>query len=316
MNTGNRMTFLLFFLCLCVSACHQAPQQESEPLAPVSSSPTLFEQLAPSVHLPGGVFLMGNDQAGNPEERPAHEVELSPFTIDIYEVTNRQFRLFVEATGYITSAEKRGWSYLFDEKQKGWVKMPDANWRVPFPIDPTMDNGDQWVERPVVHVSWDDANAYCRWAGKHLPTEAQWEYAARGGLIDCDYPWGNIREPQGRILANYWQGWFPEENSSADGFLLLAPVGSFPKNGYGLYDMAGNAAEWCQDDYDAGFYLNSPRKDPCRVASPGEFSFKVVRGGSFLSAENADTGYRVSARLGQPQEMSYMNIGFRTAGVP
>ena len=259
---------------------------------------------------------MGNDQAGNPEERPAHEVELDPFIIDIYEVTNRQFRLFVEATSYVTSAEKRGWSWLFDEKQKGWVEMPGANWRTPFPIDPTTDSGAPWIGWPVVHVSWDDACAYCDWAGRRLPTEAQWEYAARGGLIDCEYPWGNMREPQGRLLANYWQGWFPEENLGTDGFLLLAPVGSFPKNGYGLHDMAGNAAEWCHDDYDAVFYLNSPRKKPIRTVPPGESSLKVVRGGSFLSAENADAGYRVSARLGQPREMSFMNIGFRTVGPP
>ncbi|MCL2304612.1 MAG: formylglycine-generating enzyme family protein [Planctomycetaceae bacterium] len=287
--------------------------QESEPRESIPSS-SLLELLAPSVPLSGGMFSMGNNQAGNPEERPEHEVELDPFWIDVYEVTNQQFRLFVEATGYVTSAEKRGWSYLFDEKQKGWVKMPGANWRAPFPINPATNNGDQWVKWPVVHVSWDDANAYCSWTGKQLPTEAQWEFAARGGLIDCEYPWGNTREPQGQILANYWQGWFPEENTQADGYLLLAPVGSFPKNGYGLYDMAGNAAEWCQDDYDPAFYLNSPRKNPCRTVPSSEPALKVVRGGSFLSAENADTGYRVSARQGQSQDMSFVHIGFRTVG--
>ena len=301
---------LICFLCLC-EACRKPSLKEGEPLEVILSS-SLLEQLAPSVHLPGGVFFMGNNQAGYPEERPAHEVELDPFTIDIYEVTNQQFRLFVEATGYITSAEKRGWSYLFDEKQKGWVKMPGANWRVPFPIDLATNNGDQWVKWPVVHVSWDDANAYCNWAGRLLPTEAQWEFAARGGLIDCEYPWGNTREPQGQILANYWQGWFPEENTGTDGYLLLAPVGSFPKNGYGLYDMAGNAAEWCRDDYDPVFYLNSPRKNPCHILPSSEPALKVVRGGSFLSAENAETSYRVSARLWQPQDMSFANIGFRT----
>ena len=307
-------------LGLCVSACRQPLQEESEPPEPVSveAGATLLKRLAPSVHLPGGLFLMGNDQSGKSEERPAHEVELDPFSIDIYEVTNQQFRLFVEATGYVTSAEKRGWSYLFDEKQKGWVRMPGANWRTPFPVDPTTRSGDSWVYWPVVHVSWDDADAYCRWAERRLPTEAQWEHAARGGLIDCEYPWGNTREPQGKFLANYWQGWFPEENLGLDGFLFLAPVGSFPKNGYGLYDMAGNAAEWCRDDYDPAFYLNSPRKNPIRTSPVGESAFdpvfKVVRGGSFLSAENADTGYRVSARLGQSQEMSFVNIGFRTVG--
>jgi len=307
LRTRRSIVLLLFVFCLCISACRKPSPLESESSLTPNS---LLEQLAPSVQLSGGVFLMGNNLAGNPEERPAHEVELDPFSIDIYEVTNQQFRLFVEATGYVTSAEKRGWSYLFDEKQKGWVQMPGANWRTPFPIDP----GDQWVRWPVVHVSWDDANAYCNWAGRRLPTEAQWEFAARGGLIDCEYPWGNTREPQGQILANYWQGWFPEENTGADGFLLLAPVGSFPKNGYGLYDMAGNAAEWCQDDYDPAFYLNSPRKNPCRLVPSSEPVLKVVRGGSFLSAENADTGYRVSARFWRSQEMSFANIGFRTVG--
>ena len=299
-------------LCLCCPACHKPSPQESESLEPI----TFLERSALSVSLPGGVFSMGNDQSGNPEERPAHEVELDSFSIDIFEVTNQQFRLFVEATHYVTSAEKRGWSYLFDAKQKGWVKMPGANWRTPFPMDPATHVGDQWVQWPVVHVSWDDAFAYCNWANRRLPTEAQWEYAARGGLIDCEYPWGKTREPQGQILANYWQGWFPEENTGTDGFLLLAPVGSFPKNGYGLYEMAGNAAEWCQDDYAPDFYLNSPRKNPCRIVQTSEPSLKVVRGGSFLSAENADTGYRVSARLGQPQEISFVNVGFRTVALP
>ena len=316
---------LLLFLILCGQGCRSEHQEAPASQAIANSSATdsqptsrLVEQLAPTVQLTGGVFSMGNDQSGSPEERPAHEVKLDPFEIDVYEVTNQQFRLFVEATGYKTDAEERGWSYYFDAKQKGWVKLPYANWRTPFPADSSDSSpqmSDQWVKWPVVHVSWNDANAFCDWAGKRLPTEAEWEFAARGGLIDCDYPWGNVREPNGTFLANYWQGWFPDENLGLDGHRLLAPVGSYAKNDYGLFDVAGNAAEWCKDDYDPAYYQEATRNNPCLQRLTEDSVLKVVRGGSYLSAENADTGYRVTARLGQPQEISFSNVGFRAVKI-
>ncbi len=303
-----------FFLVIALvgHGCDSSQRGASVGKADQEPNSVPVQRLAPTERLMGGVFFMGNDLSGNPEERPKHEVELDPFEIDVYEVTNRRFRMFVEATAYETTAEIRGWSYTFDLNQKGWVQMPGANWRVPFPLDPVEHAGDQWIDWPVVHVSWDDAQAFCKWADRRLPTEAEWEFAARGGLIDCDYPWGRAREPGGRFLANYWQGWFPDENTGLDGYPLLAPVGSFPKNHYGLCDMAGNVAEWCRDDYDPGFYRDSPRNNPCLILDTNEKTLKSVRGGSFLSSENADAGIRVSARLGQPQEMSYQNLGFRT----
>ena len=277
----------------------------------------MFEKIAPMVRLSGGVFVMGNDNSGHADQRPSHEVELDPFYIDIYEVTNRQFQIFIESTDYITTAEKLGWSYVFDLKQKGWVKMPGANWRTASALSEAsgLDKSvgiDQWVDLPVVHVSHEDALAFCEWAEKRLPTEAEWEYAARGGLLDAEYPWGNQREPNGRMLANYWQGWFPEDNGVIDGFFYLAPVGSFPKNAYGLYDVSGNASEWCSDWYDSEYYLNSGRMNP---KGPGldeiQSGNRVVRGGSFLSAENSDAAFRVSVRSKQPENVSYHDLGFR-----
>lgn len=273
----------------------------------------VLENLAPMVKLPGGVFLMGNDFAGRSDERPAHEVRLDPFEIDIYEVTNRQFRLFVEATDYVTTAEKRKWSYVFDKSRKNWVQMPGANWVTNGVLDATIEQ-DQWLELPVVHVSYRDALAFCQWAGKRLPTEAQWEFAARGGLMDAEYPWGNEREPHGLLLANYWRGWFPEENPLVKTPPGLLPVASFPQNGYGLFDAGGNAAEWCYDYYDANYYGNSVRENPEGPEaneSNRTFPLRVVRGGSFLSAENTDAAYRVSARTSQEEEASYENLGFR-----
>ncbi len=287
-------------------------------------------KIAPMVRLPGGVYLMGNDLSGSADQRPAHEVRLSPFEIDVYEVTNRQFRLFVDATGHITSAERRGWSYVFDSQEKSWVKKPGANWKT---TAQNLDHAvrlDRWGDLPVVHVSYIDAVAFCDWAGKRLPSEAEWEYAARGGLIDAEFPWGNRREPEGRFLANYWQGWFPEKNTAADGFLFLAPVGSFPKDNYGLFDIIGNVSEWCNDRFGSTYYRYSVRDNP---PGPGESEsetawvqadperpeagetvfLRVVRGGSFLSAENSDAAYKVSARSKQPENLSYEDLGFRCA---
>ncbi|MGL6195631.1 MAG: formylglycine-generating enzyme family protein [Thermoguttaceae bacterium] len=285
-------------------------------------------KVAPMVKIPGGVYMMGNDLAGSSDQRPAHEVQLSPFEIDKFEVTNQQFRLFVEATGYKTTAETSGWSYVFDSKKKGWTKMPGANWETDRLISPAGSAGDDWLKLPVVHVSYIDALAFCDWAEKRLPTEAEWEYVARSGLIDADFSWGNQREPNGRYMANYWQGWFPTENADADGFHFLAPVGSFPISEYGVYDITGNAAEWCSDIYDENYYRRSPRENPqgpipddaellsdengeMIVSAADSFRSRVVRGGSYLSAENSDAAYKVFVRSKQLENLSYQNIGFR-----
>jgi len=300
-----------------------------------------LDAIAPMVPLPGGSFRMGNDTASERDQRPAHTVRLKPFRIDQYQVTNRQFRLFVSETKYVTTAERFGWSYLFDFKRKAWGRMVGAFWRNPLGKASTSDaEVDAMADFPVVHVSWDDAQAFCDWAGKRLPTEAEWEYAAKGGLLDAVYPWGDRRVVDGKHQANYWQGWFPDENTAEDGFLRLAPVGSFPPNRYGIFDFGGNAWEWCADRYAVDYYRRSPLDNPLgptsedtetatipmlqlrkekgqfvseEIAGIDEVSQRVIRGGSFLSAENGDAGYRVTARASQPQPLSFQDVGFRCA---
>lgn len=290
-----------------------------------------LEKIAPMVSLSGGTFRMGNNTSGQANQRPVHDVKLSPFEIDRYEVTNRQFLLFVTATNYVTSAEKRGWSYVFDLKTNAWVKMLGANFRNPGGDMPVRKDGtipETLLDLPVVHVSFEDAWHFCKWAGKRLPSEAEWEYASKGGQIDTVYPWGSEREPRGRFMANYWQGWFPKENTLEDGFASLAPVGSFPANPYGLYDISGNVWEWCNDRYASDYYMLSPLENPqgpnerncesAKVSDPVdgtvvEVPMRVIRGGSFLSSENYDAGYRIGVRARQAQSLSFQDVGFRCA---
>ena len=298
-----------------------------------------LDAIAPMVSLSGGSFRMGSDTASERDQRPVRTVRLKPFRIDQYQVTNRQFRLFVSETKYVTTAERFGWSYLFDFQRKAWVRMVGAYWRNPLgKASPNEAELDAMADLPVVHVSWDDAVAFCGWAGKRLPTEAEWEYAAKGGLLDAVYPWGDRRVVDGKHQANYWQGWFPDENTAEDGFLRLAPVGSFPPNRYGIFDLGGNAWEWCSDRYAADYYRRSSLDNPQgpengetaaipmlkiikengkyvseEIVGIDEVSQRVIRGGSFLSAESGDAGYRVTARASQPQPLSFQDVGFRCA---
>lgn len=302
-----------------------------------------LDAIAPMVAIPGGTFRMGSDLGDVADQRPSHEVTLAPFSIDQHEVTNRQFRMFVRAIGFQTDAERRGWSFVFNTEKHGWARVVGACWWNPRGHNPSGGPESPAVsgtlDFPVVHVSWDDAMRFAQWAGKKLPTESQWEYAARGGLIDAAYPWGNELAPASREQCNYWQGWFPKDNLASDGFVALAPRGSFPPHGYGLFDMAGNAAEWCRDLYRSDFYTVSPLRNPQGPSDPDgsataatvmtvlrtpsgdyqahdeyavEKTFKrVVRGGSFLSAKNRDQAYRTFHRTWQPQTLSYDDIGFR-----
>lgn len=302
------------------------------------------------VWIPGGEFTMGTDtELGWPDERPAHRVRVDGFWMDETEVTNSQFAAFVEATGYVTTAEKAPsleeimsqvapgtppppadklvpGSLVFtppagpvrlDDFSQWWKWTPGASWKHPLGPGSGLDDlGDH----PVVHVSWDDAVAYAAWAGKRLPTEAEWEFAARGGLRDKPYVWGDEKPSDTKIFANLWQGEFPHHNTARDGFERTAPVRSFAPNGYGLYDMAGNVWEWCADWYQRNLYRtragrgvpDNPKgpersDDPTRPYTPQ----RVQRGGSFLCNDSYCSRYRPSARHGCSPDSGMSHVGFR-----
>jgi len=300
------------------------------------------------VHIPGGTFMMGgdNDQA-RADEFPKHKVEVSGFWMDIQEVTNAQFRKFVEATTYVTIAERKpDWEEMKKQLPKGtpkpdesllvpaslvfnppnhavdvtgapvwWSWVQGANWKQPEGPGSDLKNKENY---PVIHVAWEDAMAYCKWAGKRLPTEAEWEYAARGGLSEEIYPWGNQNVDEGSVKANSWQGQFPNQNTGRDGFYASSPVKSFQPNGFGLYDMAGNVWEWCADWYHADYYKSvkggelNP-KGPATSYDPQEPTVpkRVVRGGSFLCNDSYCSGYRVAARMKSSADTGLSHTGFR-----
>jgi formylglycine-generating enzyme required for sulfatase activity len=299
------------------------------------------------VWIPGGVTIMGSD-TGIPDEEPPHPVALDGFWMDPTEVTNRQFQEFVEATDYVTLAEKKpelrsiqqgsgleDVTILDEFNQPGsicsrplksradidqqlgayswWQYVPGANWK--HPEGPGSDISDR-MDHPVVHVSWIDAMEYCKWRGATLPTEAQWEYAARGGSDGNFYPWGNLQNPNGEWKQNIWQGTFPITDTGADGFTTTAPVKSFESNGYGLYDMSGNVWEWCADFYQPDYYAVSPPRNPPGPDSsfdpqePGIIK-RVQRGGSFMCSDQYCIGYRVSARMKGEEDTGAFHTGFR-----
>lgn len=269
------------------------------------------------IALPGGTFRMGT--ADTPDlpgvarehlaaqgETPVHAVTLRAFAIDPHEVTVRQFGRFVATTGYRTEAERFGWSGVFDVKSGLWTKVDGATWR--HPEGPAAAAAAE--DEPVTQVSWSDAAAYAAWTGGRLPTEAEWEYAARGGLDSQPFVWGRELRPGGRFPANWWQGHFPDQNSGDDGFIGRAPVGRYPPNGFGLRDMAGNVWEWCADWFDAAYYAQSPRENPTGPAAGTE---RVLRGGSWLCSDNFCTNYRPGARSHATPDSGLNNVGFRVA---
>jgi formylglycine-generating enzyme len=276
------------------------------------------------VKLPGGAFHMGTD---DPEafpddgEGPIREVQLAPFWVDTTAVTNRQFDAFVRDTHYKTEAEKFGWSFVFynqlPEKKRGqlvrdqvmdlewWCRVDGADWRHPEgPGSHVKKRG----AHPVLHVSWQDAAAFAAWAGKRLPTEAEYEYAARGGLEQKRYPWGDDLTPFGKHRCNIWQGNFPYEDMGDDGFTAPGPANAFSPNGYGLYNMSGNAWEWCLDWWSPVFHIKGPRENPF---GPTRGERKVMRGGSFLCHDSYCNRYRVGARTSNTPGSSTSNISFR-----
>jgi len=276
------------------------------------------------VKLDGGSFLMGTDSKEGFQrdgEGPVREVTLDPFFIDAYPVTNSQFAEFAKATDYRTESERLGWSFVFqghipaeryDELVEAtvpganwWCKVGNANWQRPEGPDSNIENR---PNHPVVHVSWNDAVEYCRWAGKRLPTEAEWEYAARGGLEQKLYPWGDDLTPDGRHLCNIWQGEFPALDLAEDGYSAPAPVDAFPPNGYGLYTITGNAWEWCHDWFHPTYHVSATRSNP---VGPLDGSAKVMKGGSYLCHKSYCNRYRVAARTSNTPDSATTNISFR-----
>ncbi len=269
-----------------------------------SSAPENKAITAAMASLSGGKFRMGSDQSARAAERPAHDVVLDSFQIDEHAVTNRQFAEFVAATKYVTTAEQRGWSMTFDPERREWKKTRGADWRRPAGPDTSIDAKENY---PVVHVSWYDAKAYADWAKLRLPTEAEWEFAARGGLRDADYPWGNEETPGGKYMANYSQ---LDQQPGADGFATLAPGESFPANQFGLFDMTGNVWQWCDDFFAEDYYAASPRENP---HGPKHGESRVIRGGSWTCPEKFFVGYTVYARASRDPNYSAQNLGFRCA---
>jgi len=251
----------------------------------------------------GGTFRMGSDEM--PDESPVHEATVNSFWLDRYEVTVGEFARFVEATGYQTEAERFGWSGVFDSASGEWQRRDGANWRHPEGTDRS-----PAANEPVTQVSFADASRYARWAGKRLPTEAEWEYAARGGAAGKRYAWGDELRPGGKPAANWWQGEFPRRNTVEDGFPGRAPVGSFAPNGYGLHDMGGNVWEWCADWYGASYYSASVAANP---PGPHTGAERVIRGGSWMCSENYCSNYRVAARGHTAPDSGLNNLGFRCA---
>jgi formylglycine-generating enzyme required for sulfatase activity len=299
------------------------------------------------VWIPGGTFWMGSTN-GQSDEKPAHQVTLDGFWIGKFEVTNEKFEQFTKATGYLTTAERKpdpkdfpgvpaenlvagsivfvpppGENLPLDNHMIWWSYVPGANWRHPQGPDSDIKGREQ---DPAVHISWFDAVAYCKWRTEQtgqphrLPTEAEWEYASRGGLEKKEFMWGDEFRPGGKLLANIWQGRFPNQNTVDDGFRFTAPVGSFPPNGYGIHDMAGNVWEWCADWYLPDYFANSPQKNPQGPDTsydpnePGTPK-RVQRGGSFLCTDLYCGAYRPSTRMKTSPDTGLSHAGFRVVRV-
>ncbi len=254
------------------------------------------------VYIPGGRTRIGSED-GPPTERPTFYADVAPFLLDVHPVTVADFRRFVDATGYVTQSERFGSSGVFDVRTGTWGLVDGASWRRPRgpAAEPAAD------DHPVTQVSWNDAVACCRWAGKRLPTEVEWEHAARGGRSNGPhYAWGDALVIDGRYMANTWQGEFPHRNTAADGWVYTSPVGLFGKTASGLTDMGGNVWQWCDDWF-------RPYAERGTKYVPDAQSARVIRGGSFLCDPKVCHGFRVSARGHSTPETGLVHIGFRCA---
>lgn len=289
------------------------------------------------VWIPGGTFQMGTNDPDFPDAQPVHKVRVNGFYMDEHEVTNAEYAAFVKATNYVTVAERKlnpkdypgvppeslvPGSGVFSppnhkvslaDPLQWWEYVPGASWRHPFGPNSSIDN---MPNNPAVHISYEDAVAYAKWAGKRLPTEAEWEYAARGGRGNQPYYWGNELKPDGKWMANIYQGDFPNNNTAEDGYAGIAPVKSFPPNPYGLYDMEGNVWEWCNDFYRPDYYQHSPAnnpKGPSDSYDPDEPNAvkRVQRGGSFICSDQYCIRYKAGSRGKGEVQSGSNNLGFR-----
>ena len=312
--------------------CAAARMPSTSATTPAAVSPSVAQATNGSTDgmalIPGGDFLMGTDDPigfAADGEGPVRSVRVNSFYMDTYAVTNTQFERFVRETGYKTEAERFGWSFVFHMfvgmkarrafrgqvvDTQWWWGINGAYWR--RPEGPGSNLKQRW-NHPVTHISWNDATAYCQWAGKRLPTEAEWEYAARGGLAQKRYAWGDELTPGGEHRCNIWQGVFPDENSADDGYKGTAPVDAYEPNGYGLYNLSGNVWEWTHDWFSPTFHIetghiNAPRDNP---QGPPRGQAKTIRGGSYLCHDSYCNRYRVAARTSNTPDSSTGNLGFR-----
>jgi formylglycine-generating enzyme len=339
----RRLWTLLLFLALSVGGLAFRAEAKSIITQARSGNQSAHLKKHGMVWIPPGTFWMGSDDTTFDDTRPVHLVRIKGFWIDLTEVTNEEFAQFVKSTGYKTLAEKKPESrsvppistsrlvpsgLVFTppphpvarhDHRDWWRSVPGADWQHPEGPDSNL-NG-LW-KHPVVHVAWQDADAYAKWAGKRLPTEAEFEYAARGGLDRCKFSWGNELKPGGKWQANIWQGDFPNRNTVEDGFAGTAPVASFPSNHYGLYDMTGNVWEWCSDWYRPNFLQRLPATEAVENPSGPIDSFdpfepnipkRVLKGGSYLCTDQYCTRYFVGARGKCDYTSSCCNVGFRCA---
>jgi sulfatase modifying factor 1 len=323
----------------CGDSASKPPAQTSNPAAPKPAAKKVDDGTWTNdmVWIPGGTFMMGSEK-GQSDEKPVHQVTVDGFWIDKTEVTNEEFEKFAAATGYKTIAERKpdpkdypgvpldklvagsivftpppGDDVPLENHFIWWSYGVGASWRQPQGEGSSIKGLEK---HPVVHISWIDARAYCDWAGKRLPTEAEWEFAARGGLEKKEFGWGDELKPNGKWLANIWQGKFPNQNSTEDGFKLTAPVGSYPPNGYGLFDMAGNVWEWCADWYLPDYYEKSSASNPQGPDTsydPNEpgVAKRVQRGGSYLCTDLYCGAYRPSTRMKTSPDTGLAHSGFR-----
>jgi sulfatase modifying factor 1 len=273
------------------------------------------------VRLEGGPFLMGTEDADAVQrdgEGPIRECRVDPFYVDRHTVTNIQFQEFIQASGYVTEGERFGWSFVFyppaSEKTRDlqhvpglqwWRRVDGATWAHPEGPDSSVQERDNY---PAVHVSWNDAAAYAEWAGKRLPTETEWEFAARGGLEQKRFPWGDDLTPNGVHLCNIWQGDFPNFNSAEDGYEAAAPVDAYPPNAFGLQVITGNTWEWCSDWFSPDHHLYATRINP---VGPAQGATRSMRGGSYLCHASYCNRYRVAARTSNTSDSATTNLGFR-----